>query len=253
MMAEDMAEKKLRGSGGYAIAKVSDEEQKMANLGGPELFLAGIGRLESDRFVKYFCNKCERDFEGAPTLSYENPNEDLGEGVTLAEKGEYKCRACSSIIAQYRKFNAPAQVPQATQKPKAEAVGIVSAEATASQASIAPAITETAPQRQIKDGFVSINQLVGMSAYDSEAMLVGKVEEVGLKREGNRATIAVRISSDLGDKKEVYWDDISKIGNIVLLKSVGATAGAQTGKCPSCGYQNDAGASFCEECGTKLT
>ena len=59
---EDMAEKKLRGSGGYAIAKVSDDEQKMANLGGPELFLAGIGRLDADRFVKYFCNKCERDF-----------------------------------------------------------------------------------------------------------------------------------------------------------------------------------------------
>ena len=125
MMAEDMAEKKLRGSGGFAIAKVSDDEQKMANLGGPELFLAGIGRLDADRFVKYFCNKCERDFEGAPALSYENPNEDLGEGVTLAEKGEYKCRACSATIAQYRKFSTPAaqaapQQQQQSQAPKTE-------------------------------------------------------------------------------------------------------------------------------------
>ena len=43
MMAEDMAQKKLRGSGGYAIARINDEEQKKGNLGGPELFLAGIG------------------------------------------------------------------------------------------------------------------------------------------------------------------------------------------------------------------
>ena len=68
-MAEDqMAEKKLRGSGGYAIARVTDPEQKKANLGGPELFLAGIGRLEEDRFVKYFCNKCEKEYEGSTAL-----------------------------------------------------------------------------------------------------------------------------------------------------------------------------------------
>src|ERR1043166_3999835 len=60
MMSEDekMQEKKLRGSGGFVIAHVSDEEQKKGNLGGPELFLAGVGRLPSERFVKYKCNTC---------------------------------------------------------------------------------------------------------------------------------------------------------------------------------------------------
>jgi sporulation protein YlmC with PRC-barrel domain len=236
MMAEDMAEKKLRGSGGFAIAKVTDDEQKMANLGGPELFLAGIGRLDSDRFVKYFCNKCERDFEGAPSINYENPNEDLGEGVTLTEKGEYKCRACNSTIAQYRKFNAPAQAPQVA--PKQE---------------IAPVQTQAitpAPAAVIaEEDFVSINQLVGMSAYDSEARLVGRIQQVGLKRAGGRATIAVRIATDMNGEKEVTWEGISKIGDIILLK----TAQAQAGKCPSCGYQNEAGSGFCEECGSKLT
>src|SRR3712207_2403565 len=111
MIAEDMAEKKLRGSGGYAIARVTDEEQKKGNLGGPELFLAGIGRLEEDRFVKHYCNKCEKAYEGSPALVFENPNEELGEGVTLIEKGEYKCKACNATIAQYRKFDAPAQTP----------------------------------------------------------------------------------------------------------------------------------------------
>lgn len=86
-----LREKKLRGSGGYALAKVTDEEQKRGNLGGPELFLAGVGRLPEERFSKYFCNKCEKEYKGSPPLKFENPNEDLGEGVTLAEKGEYKC------------------------------------------------------------------------------------------------------------------------------------------------------------------
>src|SRR5919199_600371 len=116
MIAEDMTEKKLRGSGGYAIARVTDEEQKKGNLGGPELFLAGIGRLEEDRFVKHYCNKCEKVYEGSPALVFENPNEELGEGVTLIEKGEYKCRTCNATIAQYRKFDAPAQTPQQQQE-----------------------------------------------------------------------------------------------------------------------------------------
>ena len=41
----------------------------------------------------------------SPLISYENPNEVLGEGVILVEKGEYKCKVCNNIIALYRKFN----------------------------------------------------------------------------------------------------------------------------------------------------
>lgn len=50
MSSEDngLQEKKLRGSGGYVYAKVTEEEQKRGNLGGPELFIAGVGRLEQD-------------------------------------------------------------------------------------------------------------------------------------------------------------------------------------------------------------
>ncbi len=107
MIAEDeeLKEKKLRGSGGYVIARVSDYEQKKGNLGGPELFIAGIGRLPKDRILKYYCNKCEKDYPTSPDLNYENPNEELGEDVILIEKGEYRCRTCNNIIALYRKFN----------------------------------------------------------------------------------------------------------------------------------------------------
>src|SRR5688500_9439776 len=157
MMAEDMAQKKLRGSGGYAIARITDEEQKKGNLGGPELFLAGIGRLDEDRFVKYHCNKCEKEYDGAPAIHYENPNEELGEGVTLIEKGEYKCKTCSSTIAQYRKFDTPAQQQTQVQAPRAEQ-------------SIPDLVV--APTSTASDSFIPIQSLVGMSAYDSEAMLI---------------------------------------------------------------------------------
>jgi hypothetical protein len=49
MMAEDtMAEKKLRGSGGYAIARITDEEQKKGNLEAPSCsWLASAGSMKT--------------------------------------------------------------------------------------------------------------------------------------------------------------------------------------------------------------
>ena len=66
---------------------------------------AGRGRLEDTRFKKYYCNKCEKEYQGGPNIEFENPNEDLGENIILIEKGEYKCKTCDYVIAQYRKFN----------------------------------------------------------------------------------------------------------------------------------------------------
>ena len=231
MMAEDqMAEKKLRGSGGYAIARVTDPEQKKANLGGPELFLAGIGRLEEDRFIKYFCNKCEKEYEGSPSIIYDNPNEELGEGVTLAEKGEYKCKTCSATIAQYRRFDTPPEQQSAKQ----------------SQEARAPAAAQsTAAQPDSSSDYISIQSLVGMSAYDSEAMLIGRIEEIGLKRIGGNASVALKVGG-----REISWNSVSKIGDIILVESRQKPSAG--GKCPACAFQNEADSTFCSECGTKL-
>jgi sporulation protein YlmC with PRC-barrel domain len=216
---------------------VTDEEQKKANLGGPELFLAGIGRLDEDRFVKHFCNKCEKEYEGAPSIVYENPNEELGEGVTLAEKGEYKCKTCSATIAQYRKFETSEQPPAAAEPsviaPRIPAAQMQSPPSGASAGSV--------------DNYLSIHSLVGMSAYDSEAMLIGSIEEVGLRRSGGDARITLRIAG-----KEVPWDSVSKIGDIVLVQQGVKTKTASGGRCPSCGFQNEADSAFCAECGSKF-
>jgi sporulation protein YlmC with PRC-barrel domain len=262
MIAEDMVEKKLRGSGGYAIARVTDDEQKKGNLGGPELFLAGIGRLEEDRFVKYYCNKCEKTYEGSPSLVFENPNEELGEGVTLVEKGEYKCKTCSATIAHYRKFDASAQTthqqeatnnigtvqaPASIEEEEEEAEANPASPPSPSDMAVVPSSTTTITG----DSFFSIQSLVGMSAYDSEAMLIGRVEQIGLRKVsvGGKAQIMIKVG-----EKEVAWEDISKIGDILLVKTTEAKPAAPTtgGKCSACGYQNEPDAAFCAECGTKL-
>ena len=163
----NQSQKKLRGSGGYVFAKVTDEEQKNGNLGGPELFLAGIGRLSEDRFSKYYCNKCESEYQGAPTIQFENPNEELGEDVVLIEKGQYICGTCNNIIAQYRKFNAHSSDQKVQQFEEGERSSI--------DAERKPAGTNNAESvasvSRISEEFFPIRSLIGMAAYDNEAYL----------------------------------------------------------------------------------
>jgi DNA-directed RNA polymerase subunit RPC12/RpoP len=102
---EDLEEKKLLGSGGYAFAKLIEQEELKASLGVPQIFLGNVGRLNEDRFTKYHCNKCQKEYPGSPVISYENPNEELREDIILIEKGEYRCSTCNNVIALYRRFN----------------------------------------------------------------------------------------------------------------------------------------------------
>ena len=49
---ENLEEKKLLGSGGYAFAKLTEQEELKASLGIPQIFLANVGRLTEDRIYK---------------------------------------------------------------------------------------------------------------------------------------------------------------------------------------------------------
>src|ERR687890_2527782 len=82
-----------------------EQEEIKASLGVPQIFLGNVGRLNEDRFSRYYCKRCGKEYQGSPVISYENPNEELGEGIILIERGEYRCRICNNLIALYRKFN----------------------------------------------------------------------------------------------------------------------------------------------------
>ncbi len=297
MIAEDeeLKEKKLRGSGGYVIARISDYEQKKGNLGGPELFIAGIGRLPKNRILKYYCNKCEKDYPTSPDLNYENPNEDVGEGVVLIEKGEYKCSVCNAVLSQYRKFNNEASTPTSTIPTKTNSVSqSKSSDVTISNSSpknkkeseksILPSSTyeentsdsiqsestdtKSSNVKIAKGKYFPINSIIGMPVYDHEAMLVGNVQEIGL-RKSLEGTIQITLKIDNREKisetnngnelyNEITWSDISKIGDIVLInweqKKISPSDTSLRDKkiCIACQYHNESDAIYCEQCGKKL-
>ncbi len=296
-------EKKLRGSGGYAIAKVSDDEQKIANLGGPELFLAGIGKLDKDRFKKYYCNKCEKEYQGAPNLEFENPDEDLGENIILKEKGEYKCKTCDYIIAQYRKFDESKDNANIESKKEVEGGREVKQENDRLDE-----VLETENRNEnkssnpinqiennndyktiqdVKSTYVHIEKIIGMSTYDNNAHLIGKVQEIGLRKLlDGYVEFSFKIKNSNNEIKEIEWNKISKIGDIIILadqnlqskenksRSSGSIHNVSSGNsntdinsssssstptakldsktCRNCKYNNEPESIFCEECGKKL-
>lgn len=289
-------EKKLRGSGGFAIAEINDDEQKMANLGGPELFLAGIGKLDKNRFKKYYCNKCEKEYQGSPNIEFENPNEDLGENIMLIEKGEYKCKSCNYVIAQYRKFNELKEDEDSMSK-KIENKNpdnnkVIENKKEKEQKQEEEKINEKENEKVIignvnttknnddnrtldmESQYVHIEKIIGMSVYDNNALLVGKVKEIGLRKiSGGKVEFSFKINDSNNEVKDMPWNKISKIGDIIILSGNDGDDGGNNNinnnnddlntnnssttktnmkTCKNCNHNNEAESIFCEECGKKL-
>lgn len=223
----ELEAKTLKGSGGHVVANLTEREMKKARLGGPDLFLGAVGRLDKDKIIKYYCKNCNKDYEGAPEIKYEKVNQEVAKGYTLSEQGEYLCRQCGSLIAQYKKF-----AEQNEARPNSD--------------------TESVAGQYSQDGFVAIRKLVGMSVFDGDASLLGTVKDIGLR--DNKTRIVMVISTTEQGEKEIPWEQISKIGDIVFLKAQGArqTAGLVSAKCSKCEFVNKPDSKFCEECGNKL-
>lgn len=100
-----MAEHTLHGSGGYIVAQITEEQAKKADLGVGKLFLAPIGKLESDTMSQYFCKNCDKKFDYPPNIHLEeSTNEQVADNLILVERGQYTCKPCSGIIGEYRVF-----------------------------------------------------------------------------------------------------------------------------------------------------
>ena len=100
-----MTELKVQGSGGYIIADLTEEQAKKADLGVGKLFLAPIGKIETEKMSKHYCKACETEFSNPPKIRLEeNPNEEVADNLVLVERGQYTCEKCSGIIGEYRVF-----------------------------------------------------------------------------------------------------------------------------------------------------
>ena len=249
-MSSELRLKKLRGSGGYIMATVTDEQQMKGNLGGPDLFLAPIGRLDENKITKHFCNTCEKEFEGPPKIEFENPNEEVAENLVLAERGQYICKSCNASIAEYREFKKPNEEGKVgnakqldaniTTAPTVEATTAPTVEATT-----APTVEATQP-----GSAASVSSIEGRMVIDENANKVGTAKQVGI--DANTQSMVLVITKNDGTEGSIPWTAIKKVGEVVLLGKPEETAAAQPGKCSECGFINKDGSKFCEECGTKI-
>jgi len=257
-MSEDLRIKKLRGSGGFVIAQVTDEQQSKGNLGGPDLFLAPIGRLDVESIKKYTCNTCDKEYEGSPKIEYENPNEEVAENLILAERGQYICTICGSPIAEYREFKKQSELdnvgyakPIETQTEIGQEVMDEVQQQSDDQYHEFDNFGETVPEVDPVD--TTFNAISGMSVFDENAKQIGIAKQVGVN--SNNQVILV-VSDNEGNDVSINWNRIKKIGEIVLLGDSSITttsASAHQGlRCPSCNFDNNPDSKFCESCGTKI-
>ena len=255
-MSSELRLKKLRGSGGYVMATVTDEQQMKGNLGGPDLFLAPIGRLDDDKITKHFCNTCEKEFEGPPKIEFENPNEEVAENLVLAERGQYICKACNASIAEYREFKKPneegeigsAKPLDVTTAPTVEVTTAPTVEVTTAptvEVTTAPTVEVTQP-----GSTASVSSIEGRTVIDENANKVGIAKQVGI--DANTQSMVLVITKNDGTEGSIPWTSIKKVGEVVLLGKPEETAATQPGKCSECGFINKDGSKFCEECGTKI-
>ena len=250
-MSSELRLKKLRGSGGYVMAKVSDEQQMKGNLGGPDLFLAPIGRLEVDKISKHFCNTCEKEFEGSPKIEFENPNEEVAENLILAEKGQYICNSCNSAIAEYREFRKQDEAGEVGNAKPLEP----SVQSPPQQVAEQPQQTTQPPQQAQEVSTqpgpaTSVSSIEGRTVFDESANKIGIAKQVGI--DSTQSMVLVITKND-GTEGSIPWNNIKKVGEVILLGNPDVPIEAnQPGKCSNCGFGNKEGSKFCEECGTKL-
>ena len=254
-MSAELRLKKLRGSGGSIMARVTDEQQTKGNLGGPDLFLAPIGRLDKEIISKYTCNTCEKEFEGSPKIDFENPNEEVADNLVLRERGQYICNECGSTIAEYRDFKKLDEMSevgfanpseQNEQSSFADFENFAESEPTVQE----EIVSETAP---IDSSFRSI---MGMDVFDENAKKIGVAKQVGVD---STQTIVLVISDNEGNDTTINWNRIGTVGEVILLGRSDAiqaeTPKIQAGeglRCPSCNFDNKPDSKFCESCGTKF-
>ena len=232
------------------MATVTDEQQMKGNLGGPDLFLAPIGRLNDDKITKHFCNTCEKEFEGPPKIEFENPNEEVAENLVLAERGQYICKVCNASIAEYREFKKPNEEGE-----------IGSAKPLNANASTAPTVevvtaptveVVTAPTVEVTQpgSAALVSSIEGRAVIDENANKVGIVKQVGI--DASTQSMVLVITKNDGTEGSIPWVSIKKVGEVILLGKPEEEVAVQSGKCSECGFVNKDESKFCEDCGTKI-
>ena len=262
-MSASLQLKKLRGSGGFVRALITDQQQSKGNLGGPDLFLAPIGRLDAQSIKKYSCNTCDKEYDGSPKIEFENPNEEVAENLILAERGQYQCTVCASLIAEYRIFSKPDElaevgnaksletkeeiIQESMSDPQQESMSDPRQESGSFYDSIDD-LTET----ETKPVDSTFSAIPGKLVFDENAKRIGIAKQVGV--DSNNIVVLIMTDND-GNDVSINWNIIKKVGEIILLGVSNAPSkmSEQEGfRCTNCNFENKPDSRFCERCGNKI-
>ena len=249
------------------MASINDELQRKGNLGGPDLFLAPVGRIDSEKISKFYCNTCEKDYEGAPKIQFENPNEEVAENLILVEKGQYICTTCSSTLAEYREFKKPNEATDAgfarpiesqsnTMMPPSEPIQQAFTPPTVTipdfEPQILPQINYQRENTNQSQNSSSFNAIAGMTVFDASAKKIGTVKQVGVDATQN---VVLIITKNDSSEISVKWNQIKKIGEIILLgegQDTDSSSSQSSSKCSRCGFDNKPDSKFCQSCGSQV-
>ena len=237
------------------MAQVTDEQQSKGNLGGPDLFLAPIGRLESEKILRYTCNTCENEFEGSPTIDFETPHEEVAENLVLVERGKYLCNECGSTIAEYRDFRKPdeqIEVGLANPIEQQPESNFSDFDNLTQQETSQPEIIS-----EMEHSDSTFRSIMGMDVFDESAKRIGKAKQVGVN--ANQELVLV-VSDVNGNDININWNRIGTVGEVIFLgkseKSevkIEQIIKAGNGlRCTNCSFDNKPDSKFCESCGDKL-
>ena len=236
------------------MARVTDEQQSKGNLGGPDLFLAPVGRLEEELISKHTCNTCEKEFEGSPKIEFENPNEEVAENLVLVERGKYLCNECGSTIAEYRDFRKPdEQIEVGLANPIEQQESGFSDFNTFTQ-------QENEQSEMIQEPIPSdgiFRSIFGMDVFDESAKRIGKAKQVGVD---SNQELVLLVSDASGNDININWNRIGTVGEVIFLGKSDKTdvkieQMTDTGnglRCSSCNFDNKLDSKFCESCGNHL-
>jgi len=242
--------------------------------------LLSVGRIDSEKISKFYCNTCEKDYEGAPKIQFENPNEEVAENLILVEKGQYICTTCSSTLAEYREFKKPNESTDAgfarSMTPPTDTI------IPQPDTIIPPSDTMIPPPEPMQESFTppnptitfpdfepqvlpgvnfqeesqsqtspSFNAIAGMTVFDGSAKKIGTVKQVGV--DATQSVVLIITRNDASEIS-VKWNQIKKIGEIILLgeeQSENSNSVQSIPKCANCGFENKLGSKFCQSCGSQ--
>lgn len=229
---------RVKGSGGYILADLNDDEVGRARLAG-ELFIGALGRIDESRILSYHCTSCSRELEGSPIIRSSDAMEEVGVGHILVEQGEYICRECKGVIARYKVFGRTGRANRGHATPDTSAVYRgVKAQGRAEEA-----------RRVTMEGRegISLRRVIEEGAgvfYKGDR--VGVIRDV-IVRDGRVLLLVGRDDGshgDDGDELVLPWEAVESIGydGIRLRGRV----------CSRCRYENSILDAYCAECGNRL-